>query len=221
MEGIVVEIIEKYLEAELAKQQRKYLRLKYDEDAKYYFQNGYSEDAALHADIIISFWTIYRTVLEKETGWNAYKTPKSLDSLLRQIRSKRRNDFTSNIIQINEKLEDFAKVIYTKGNYMLLPNGKRAMNNERYERFEDRIDMTVYHSFSGGKLSQYFETDEILCEWIVREKLDILFTDGDIKKEKLIWLLNNEKRITDMKLSEIYSYIDSAMSFIKNRSANI
>lgn len=73
MEGIVVEIIEKYLEAELAKQQRKYLRLKYDEDAKYYFQNGYSEDAALHADIIISFWTIYRTVLEKETGWNAYK----------------------------------------------------------------------------------------------------------------------------------------------------
>ena len=58
MEGIVVEIIEKYLEAELAKQQRKYLRLKYDEDAKYYFQNGYSEDAALHADIIISFWTI-------------------------------------------------------------------------------------------------------------------------------------------------------------------
>ena len=59
MEGIVVEIIEKYLEAELAKQQRKYLRLKYDEDAKYYFQNGYSEDAALHADTIISFWTIY------------------------------------------------------------------------------------------------------------------------------------------------------------------
>ena len=52
MEGIVVEIIEKYLEAELAKQQRKYLRLKYDEDAKYYFQNGYSEDAALHLSLI-------------------------------------------------------------------------------------------------------------------------------------------------------------------------
>lgn len=221
MEGVVVEIIEKYLEAELAKQQRRFSRLKYDDDAKYYFQNGYSKDEALHADTIISFWTIYRTLLEKETGWNAYKSTKSLDSLLRQIRSKHRNDYTAHIIEFNEKIEDFAKVVYTKGNYMLLPDGKRAMNNERYDRFEDRMDMTLFHSFSGGELSHYFETDESLCKWIIREKFDILFIEGDIKKEKLIWLLNNEKRITEMNSEEIYAYIDAAMSFIKKRSEHI
>ena len=221
MEGIVVEILEKHLEAKLAEQQGKFSRLTYDDVVKYYFQNGYSKDEALHADTIISFWTIYKTLLKKETGWNVSKSTKSLASLLRQIRSKRRNDYTANIIQFNKKIEDFARVIYTKGNYMLLPDGKRIMNNERYERFEDRIDLTLYHSFVGGELSRYFENDDCLCEWITREKLDLLFIEGDIKRENLVWLLNNEKRITDMNSEEIYEYMDAAKSFIKRRSERI
>lgn len=221
MEGMVVKIIENYLEWEIVKQQRGYsdaLRLRYDNDVKYYLGQGCSNDKALHADTIISFWTIYKTLLKREVGWNSYRTSKSLESLLQQIRSKRNNDYTANIIQLNEKLEDFANVIYTKGNYMLLPDGKRAMNNERYERYEDRIDLTLFHSFSGGRLSRYFENDELLREWIIRERLEHLFVNNDIKRDNIIWLLNNEKKITDMKLSEIYLYIDAAMAFIKKRS---
>ena len=89
MDGIVVEIIEKYLKRERYKKQNKNLSLKNYEGFKYYLQNFYSEDAALHVDIIISCCTIFITVLEKETCWNSYKTPKSLDILLRQLRSKR------------------------------------------------------------------------------------------------------------------------------------
>lgn len=224
MEGSVVEIIEKYLEWEIVKQRKGYsdtMRLEYDNDAMYYLSIGYSREEALHADTIVSFWTVYKRLLEMEVGWSSYRTTKSLESLLRQIRSKRKNDYTDNIIKLNEKLENFAKVVYTKGNYMLLPNGKRAMNNERYEKYEDRIDLTLFNSFSGGKLSYYFENDELLCEWIIREKLDHLFQNSDVKKECIIWLIDNKKKITEMKPIEIYLYIDSAISFIKRRSEQI
>lgn len=221
MEGTVIEIIEQYLEWELVKHQRGYslaLRLQYDNDAKYYLEKGYSEEEALHADTVISFWTIYKTLLEKQTGWTAYRTTKSISSLLRQIRSKRDNDYTAKILHLNEKIDDFAKTIYTEGNYMLLPIGKRTMNNVRYNKFEDRVDLTLYHCFSGGELSMYFETDEHLREWIMREKLSILFADSDIKKDNLFWLVDNKKKITDMTVEEIYTYIDSAKSLIEKRA---
>ena len=222
MDSAVVKIIEDYLEVKSLESKRGYsdaLRLKYDNDAKYYLSKGYSKDEALHADTIISFWTIYRTVLEKETGWNAYKTVASLKSLLRQIRSNRRNDYTEKINCVNAKLEALAKRIYSEGNYMLLPAGKRLMNNERYQEFEDRIDLTLLHLFSGGKLSHYFENDEQVCEWIKREKLDMLFANKDINKNAIKWLVNNQKLISEMELPELYEYIDSAIQFIDARSS--
>ena len=135
-----------------------------------------------------------------------------------KIRNKRRNNYTANIIKVNDSLEDFAKVVYTEGNYMLLPLGKRKMNNERYERFEDRIDMTLFHLFAEGELSHYFANDNEIVTWIRKEKLDILFVDCDIRRESIIWLVENNKKITDMESSEIYAYVDSAISFIKKRS---
>lgn len=224
MESTVIKIIEEYLEWENVKQQRGYsddLRLKYDNDARYYLEKGYSREESLHADTIISFWTIYKTLLEKQTGWKTYKTTKSLESLLRQIHSERKNDYTAKIVQLNEKIEDFAKVIYTEGNYMLLPKGKRVINNVRFQKFEDRVDLTLYHSFSGGELSSYFETDEYLKEWIRKEKLHVLFIDGDIEKDKILWLVDNKKKITDMTIEDIYTYIDSSKFFIEKRSEYI
>ena len=140
---------------------------------------------------------------------------------MRQIHSKRKNDYTAKIVQLNEKIEDFAKVIYTEGNYMLLPKGKRVINNVRFQKFEDRVDLTLYHSFSGGELSSYFETDEHLKAWIRKEKLHVLFIDGDIEKDKLLWLVDNKKKITDMTVEEIYTYIDSSKFFIEKRSEYI
>ena len=76
MESVVVKIIEDYLEEKIEESKMGYsaaLRLKYDNDAKHYLSKGFSIDEALHADTIISFWTIYKTVLEKEAKWKAYK----------------------------------------------------------------------------------------------------------------------------------------------------
>lgn len=224
MESFVIKIIEDYLEVKSLGSQRGYsdaLRLEYDNDAKYYLSKGYSKNEALHADTIISFWTIYKTVLEKESGWKAYKTEKSLKRLLCQIRSNRKNDYTEKINCVNDKLEDLAKKIYSEGNYMLLPEGKRKMNNERYQKFEDRIDLTLLHLFSGGELSHYFKNDEQVCEWIKREKLDMLFTNKDINKSTIKWLVNNQKLVSEMELPELYDYIDSAVQFIDDRLRQI
>ena len=72
---------------------------------KCYLKQGLPEEDALHADNITSFWTVYKRLLELEAGWLAYKTEKSLHSLLRQIRSKGENDFTKKIIAVNEELD--------------------------------------------------------------------------------------------------------------------
>ena len=70
-------------------------------------------------------------------------------------------------------------------------------------------------------MSGYFERDELLRKWIIREKLDQLFKNGDVRKENILWLLDNEKKITEMDSSEIYVYINSAIAFIKNRQCRL
>lgn len=161
----------------------------------------------------------YRTHLEN-AWWDIIVIDEAHNVAKRGDRSSQRrdNDYTAKILHLNEKIEDLAKIIYTEGNYMLLPIGKRTMNKVRYNKFEDRVDLTLYHCFSGGELSMYFETDEHLREWIMREKLSILFADSDIKKDNLFWLVDNKKKITDMTVEEIYTYIDSAKSFIEKRA---
>lgn len=224
MGNAVINILEQYLEWENVKQEKgcsDALRLKYDNDAKYYLEKGYSKEKALHADTIISFWTIYKSLLKKEANWRSYKTIESLKCLLCQIQSKHKNDYTAKIIEINDKLDDFAEIIYTEGNYMLLPDGQRRLNNVRYMNFQDRIDLTLFHSFSDGKLSRFFKNDNSLCEWIREEKLASLFKNHEIIKENITVFVNNEKSITAMNSDEIYAYVNKAKSFILERSKEI
>lgn len=149
MRNNVVKILSDYWEWEKTKLEKGYanlskiekdkLRLENDNDVKYYFNKlDYDEKDALRADTITSFWTPYRTLLKKEAGWVAYKTSRSLESLLKQINATWSNAFTAKINEINSKLDAFASVCYTPGNYMILP--KRVMNIHRYQETEDRID---------------------------------------------------------------------------------
>lgn len=221
MSNCVEEILEQYLEFEIVKDDKHKgcsdnLRLEYDNDVKYYLEQGFPKEEALYADTVISFWTIYKRLLEIEAKWNAYRTRKSLESLLRQIKSKQKNDFTSKIISLNDKISDFAEIVYSKGNYMLLPN--RNMNIKRYRIAEDRIDVTLFQSFSGGKLSCYFENDEVLRQWILKERFVFLFSDKIVERDHLIWFANNQKVISEMNKQEIYGYIDYAINLIKNRA---
>lgn len=189
------------------------LRLEYDCDAYYYNKiENYSFNEALKGDTMISFWVPYKLALYQNTGWNYSKTEKSLKNLIKNINNKNKQ-----YLDVNEKFEDFAKIYYTKGNFLLLPD--KQMNNSRYEKCEDRIDETIYECFKGGKLAGYFKGDSDLINWINNQNLNSIFKNGDIQKENII-LLNKPKLFTPfyMSLSQIDEYICNAVKLISERN---
>lgn len=232
MAEFVIKILENYLAWEELKQQKSYdklswneknnLRLQNDNDAKYYYEKGKIEkEEALKADTIISFWTPYCRLLKLEANWIIGKNAKTignLKALLKQIRATWKNDYTSKINATNERIEDFAKVCYTKGNYMLLP--ERKMNPQRYSVTEDRIDLTLYECFDKGALAKYYNTNDALCSWIIREKLDGIFLNDEISKEKIKWFISEDKPkwISEMSADEIYKYLENAVLLIQERN---
>ena len=197
-------------------------RLIYDEDAKYYSQQGLDDETALHADVIVSLWTIYKTLLVNEAN---YKTTKSLDDLKDLIRDMEdvKSDSYPKINEINKMILPFAEVCYTKGNYMLLPKGKRKMNSDRYHITEDRIDATLFECFEEGKLSKFFKSDNEVRKWIISQKLEMMFIDGDINPKKIKWMTNsaNNKLISKMTTNEIMEYVNNAINFINERNKRL
>ena len=194
-------------------------RLEFDNDAKYYkIQEKLSDEDALRADTIFSFWTPYKTLLLKNANWNVSKTTKSINALLKQTDATYRNDFTDEILDVNKKIEAFASVCYTKGNYMLLPD--RKMNNYRYQVTEDRIDMTLYEAFDKGALSKFFPKENDLYKWIEKENLSSLFVDKEVTRTKINWLIdeNNPKLVSEMSADEIYDYLKKGIKFIEKRN---
>lgn len=127
------------------------------------------------------------------------------------------NDYTDKIRKINKNLEEFAKIYYSKGNYMLLP--ARKMNLQRYRIAEDRIDITLYECFDKGTLSKFFNSNEDLYSWIIEEKLEWMFEDK-VSKENIKWLTKESKPkwISEMSTDEIYEYINNAVLLIKERN---
>ena len=228
MENCVLKILEDYLDWEKLKKQKNYhrlsqkekdkLRLKYDNDAKYYYKTLPEE--ALCADTIISFWTPYKRLLEVEANWIAYKTPRSLESLINQIKTNRKNDYTEKIRRVNGNVEEFAKICYTKGNYMLLP--ERQMNIQRYSVTEDRIDLTLYECFETGVLAKFFENGNNLKDWVYEQNLSSLFINDDICRDNINWFIkeNKAKWISEMGENEIYEYLENAILLIKKRNDN-
>lgn len=194
------------------------IRLKYDEDAKYYKSLGLDDNTALRADVIVSFWTIYKSLLFNEAKWSVSKTSKSLKALKRQLNST--GEYSKKILEVNDMLYDFATICYSKGNYMLLPVGARAMNNQRYLFTEDRIDATLYQCFGKGMLSKYFESDSDFIKWVKDQNLEVCFKDREIKEGNIVWMTKalKPKLISEMGTDEIMEYVQSAISLIKNRT---
>ena len=227
MEDFVLNILESYLKWEkkkieinydsLSQDRKNELRLEYDDDAKYYHKIvGLEKEEALYADTIISFWTPYRRLLKLEAGWIASKTSSSLDALIRQIKIYRNEA----IRKVNANIAEFAKICYSKGNYMLLP--ARKMNYERYQFTEDRIDLTLYESFRNGKLACHFQDDEKLKEWIDNQNLSIIFKGKEINRDKIIWFISDEKNrklISEMSADEVYEYLRNATLLIQERNS--
>lgn len=206
---------DKYKYNELSWDEKDKFRLLFDNDAKYYSAECHLEDdEALKADTIISFWIPYCSLLRQEANWNIYnnaKTTRTLEALLCQIQKE-----NEEIIKVNEKINEFAKYYYTKGNYMLLP--KRGMNTERYKITEDRIDCTLYECFANGSLSSFFADEQALFSWIKRERLESVFINNITSKNNISWFTKLKNKISEMQSTEIYEYLNNAINLIKIRN---
>ena len=198
----------------LTKQEKDKMRLEYDCDAYYYKSVvELSEEESLRGDTMISFWTPYRLAIYKMTGWSFSKTVNSLKLLIKKIDSDE-----AGYLEVNKIFEDFAKICYTKGNFMLLPD--RKMNTKRGEICEDRMDETLYQCFKGGALSNYFKNDDdVLCKWVDEQKLNLLFKDNIINRDNII-PFNKPTQFTPfyMSLDKIYRYVDRAVEIINERN---
>jgi hypothetical protein len=229
----VINILEDYLVLEKLKKEKNYekldweqkdeFRLQNDNDAKFYYEKKLKREDALKADTIFSFWTPYCRLLKLEADWKVYKnarTIKTLEALLKQIKATWENSYTVKINEINDKLESFAKVCYTKGNYMLLP--ERQMNIQRYRVTEDRIDSTLYECFDKGALSKFFESNDSLITWITEQNLHEVCFENCVSKDNIKWLVkeNKPKLISEMNANEIYEYINNAVMIINKRNEN-
>ncbi len=190
------------------------LRLQYDEDARYYKSIGYEDAEALHADVLFSFWIIYKTLLLKDANWVSYKTLNFLNALKKYTKTK------DQIQSVNQSVSEFASVCYSKGNFMLLPDGCRAMNNQRYQMTEDRMDVTLYQCFGKGVLAKFFKSDDDVRKWIREQRLDVFFIDGDICPEKIDWMIDERKPklISEMSSEELKQYLKRATEKIKMRN---
>ncbi len=230
--SFVMEILQEYLKWEELKEKKNYdklsskekddLRLENDRDAMFYYkEQKMPRDEALRGDTMVSFWTPYKRLLEVETGWKTCKTQKCLKALIRQINADWDNDYTKKLQAVNEKLEPFAEIYWTKGNFIQLP--ERKMNNERYNVTEDRIDWTLYECFGKGKLSGFFREEEELKTWVREQKLTALFQDQEICRDHIKWLVQAKEPlpISKMKAADVYEYLENAAQLIQQRNGTV
>ena len=198
-------------------------RLGHDCDAFYYKQIGYDDNKALFADSILSFWMPYQSRLQilsdekgKEKEYDFRKpnkrNPEHLDKFITLIETT-----DAKIIDLNKKLFEFTKLIYTKGNFMKLPQiSKKYSGRKIQERGTilcDEIDWSIYQCHNGGIYFKYFDYDESnVSEWIKQEKLEMA--------DKPFLSSGIYKTYYDMTDDEFYEYLDKAIELIEYRNTN-
>lgn len=185
-------------------------RIEHDCDAFYYKQIGYDDKKSLFADSMVSFWMLYQSRLKK-LGEEYYfrkpskKHPEFLDKFITLIKTSDKK-----IIDLNKKFMKFAKLIYTKGNFMLIPN--RNMQKRGITLF-DEIDWTLKECHTEGIYFKYFDNDEeTVKEWIKREKLEMA--------DKPFLSSGIYKKYYDMADEEFYDYLNKVNELIEYRNEN-
>ena len=205
------------------------LRCGYDPDAKYYHDvERLKPWDAVRGDVITSFWTPYITLLKREVGAGFSVDKKDndeLDLLILQIISPGTTPQSEKIKAVNKRVERFAELYYTRGNFMLLPKRPKGMreslNLERMRVTQDRIDWTLYECFRSGELSPFFNrSDRALEQWIGDQNLTSVFVNKTVGRENIDWFIpgTTPKKITRMSTQEIYAYLDRAVRLIEQRN---
>ncbi|RFZ76010.1 hypothetical protein DS742_25740 [Lacrimispora amygdalina] len=204
------------------------------------------------ADVTFSFWILFSTMIRIKDV--------KLDGVRKNKEGRYSKNFKviSNLLNIKDKeiikrtMEMFdyqAKEYWTRGNLFLLPDktnsyGKRLMNNDRFRLTEDKLDLTLWQCFKGGKLSIYFQdNNEKLVEWIKSEHLECMFSrdffciefdgitkelnydDADIFKTNIQCMYSQESRyiereylFSELSENEMKNYIINLQKVIKYRN---
>ena len=193
-------------------------RLKHDCDAFYYKNIGYSDDDALFADSMISYWMPYQSRLNKLGVGTFYKPNKNDVNKTKKFKELiDNNNDKILILNKNENILKFAKLIYTKGNFMKLPQiSKKYSGREMQGRGAilcDEIDWSIYQCHNGGIYFKYFDYDEDkVNEWIKREKLEMA--------DKPFLSSGTFKTYYDMSDDEFYEYLSKVIELIEYRNKN-
>lgn len=145
----------------------------------------------LYADTIFSLWLPLRYTLL------AFHTLEEIIEITGEPLSKQNLSFLEKItnpnmlqilLPINDvrviKLLKLFEIGQTRANVMLLP--ERIMNSQRgFAPFYDYMPYFLLECFEGGRFAKFFGSEDILCEWVLKERLTMFFS-GDIKKENII-----------------------------------
>lgn len=189
-------------------------RREHDCDSFYYKKIGFNDNESLFADTMISFWKPYQSRLNAKAKALEFQKPQNKTDVykikkFKELINCQRQDI--NIINDNQILKKFFKLVYTKGNFMLIPN--RQMNNDRgrWDFICDEIDWTLYHCHKDGRYFKYFDNDEEkVNEWIKREKLEMA--------DKPFLSSGTYKKYYDMTDDEFYEYLSKVNELIEYRN---
>lgn len=188
-------------------------RREHDCDAFYYKKIGFDDNESLFADSMISFWMPYQSRLNTKANAIEFQKPRNKTEVYKikkfnELINCQRQDI--NIINDNQILKKFFKLVYTKGNFMLLPNRQMQYRGD-WSFICDEIDWTLYHCHKNGSYFKYFDNDEEkVNEWIKREKLELA--------DKPFLSSGTYKQYYDMTDDEFYEYLSKVNELIEYRN---
>lgn len=192
----------------------------------------------LRADTLMSAWTPVKWVadrINKEKGIRFYKNSKYGDDPNRDIKilAEDGEKYLPPDHKLVKLLNAFLELAELKCNYILLPD--RKMNCDRYKDYingkavwlYDEVPATLSHIFDKNSLGRYFigadgEVDnERVTEWVLREHLEMGFTDKEIRAESVRPLISGldpyeAKWLEDE--DEIVQALEYMIGFLRTRS---
>ena len=176
----------------------------------------------LLSDMIFSTWFPLKMTLEcLNQNRRFYKVDKYSKDQYRYLKEIKSNIETllPRDKEVVKKLYEFFSIANTRGNIMILPNRSMQIRGKDYL---DQMPKTLYECFEGGEFSRYFGGDLTVENWVEREHLEVLFFDGNIKRDRIKPILKSKKAnefywLIDEK--EIISMLENCILVIQKRNA--
>lgn len=218
--------------------ERAYCRLKLDGDSRAFWVREFddrdvsdlkkSEKKRLgRADVMLSFWTPFKRLVNEAKGDAQYKNPKTLEGIIdildtnqppRLTNRGRDIDTYEAVLEVAQfpEVQRLAELYLTRGNLWVLPS--RAMNTARYDWTRDQVTQTLKLCFPGKALNGYF-FDITPERWMERERLGVCFKGGNIRPDNLNTLEPDNTCIYNKWDSgEIRDYLRKVCDLIETRN---